>query len=207
MGYVYRYRDNTDGIIKYVGIVYGNTRTLEMRCNEHLLNDEWCNTNFTIEYITEDIDNRSEAECFESHYISLYGTDKYFNKTKLGWGINKYLPDREKDFLVYSLPFDNVEIKKIYEVWHSYVAQINVYESEDCYKYVDKRRKGVIAKKDIEKHCGSRLYTFDKEKAYLHIKKNVLQSIKQHEDSINKLNKQLKDINAVLQNIELKTQN
>ena len=32
---VYRYIDENDGVIKYVGIVYGNSRTLEQRVKEH----------------------------------------------------------------------------------------------------------------------------------------------------------------------------
>ena len=205
MGYVYRYRDNTDGIIKYVGIVYGKTRTLAMRIYEHLLNDEWCNDNFTIEYITEDIDNRSEAECFESHYISLYETDKYFNKAKSGWGINKYLPDREKDFLVYSNQLANDEIKILYEAYEYDVKPIYVCKSEDRYECIDKRRSA-IANENIEK-CGRAIfYTFDKEKAYLHIKEKILRRMKLAEDSyrnsMDVLNKELKNINAALKNIK-----
>ena len=47
-----------------------------------------------IEYF--DCDTQSEAEAFEAHLIALYGTDKYYNVKKAGWGINKYLPDVEK---------------------------------------------------------------------------------------------------------------
>lgn len=206
MGYVYRYRDNADGIIKYVGIVYGKTRTLEQRIYEHLLNDEWCNTDFTIEYITEDIDNRSEAECFESHYISLYRTDKYFNKAKSDWGINKYLPDREKDFLVYSLPFSNDEIKVLYETYGYKVIPINVYKSGNRYKCIDKRRSDILSERIDNEHYHEIFYTFNKEKAYLYIKEKILRSIKLTEDSyrfsIDRLNKELENINATLKDIK-----
>jgi hypothetical protein len=46
-----------------------------------------------IEYF--ECENKSEAEAFESHLIALYGTDKYFNTNKVGWGLNQYLPDIE----------------------------------------------------------------------------------------------------------------
>lgn len=95
MGYVYRYTDLADNTIKYVGIVWSDNRTLEQRINEHDANDEWCKTRkWKIEYIKENINTRTDAEYFESHYISLYGTDKYFNTKKTGWGISTFLPER-----------------------------------------------------------------------------------------------------------------
>ena len=95
MGYVYRYTDLSDNIIKYVGIVWSDNRTLDQRISEHEINDEWCNTRkWKIEYIKENINTRTDAEYFESHYISLYGTDKYFNVKKTGWGVSAYLPER-----------------------------------------------------------------------------------------------------------------
>ena len=101
MAYVYRYVDKNDGIIKYVGIVFGKTRTLKQRIKEHEKDVWYQSGDWKIEYITEQIDSRSEAEAFESHYISLFGTDRFFNKAKVGWGINKYLPDRTSDFVEY----------------------------------------------------------------------------------------------------------
>lgn len=95
MAYVYRYIDLADNIIKYVGIVWSDNRTLKKRIMEHAQNDTWCrNRKWRIEYITEDITNRSEAEAFESHYISLFETDKYYNYAKADWGINRHLPKR-----------------------------------------------------------------------------------------------------------------
>lgn len=118
MGYIYRYTDLSDNIIKYVGIVWGKSRTLKQRIHEHKKEWWYKNTSWKIEYINADIDSRTDAEYFESHYISLYGTDKYFNSAKSGWGVSKYLPDREKewrcykeeDFLPdYDTPFDSVK--------------------------------------------------------------------------------------------------
>ena len=40
MAYVYRYTDLADNIIKYVGIVYGENRTLKQRIYEHFRDDE-----------------------------------------------------------------------------------------------------------------------------------------------------------------------
>lgn len=201
IAYVYRYRDNTDGIIKYVGIVYGETRTLEERLREHLQLDAWCNLNFTIEYITEDINTRSEAEAFESHYISLYGTDKYFNSMKIGWGTNKYLPDREKDFVVF-LP--NIHIRTLYKIFGCDVTQKLVYRDGDCYKYADRRKNSSIAKSDIDNKSSNchHYYTFNKEKAYLIAKENTLQAMeKLKSDYIRNMdyyNRKLKEISMII---------
>ena len=111
MAYIYRYKDPLDGITKYVGIVWGETRTLQDRINEHQKED-WCkDKSWIIEYITEDIDNKSEAEAFESHFIALY--NPCYNVAKVGWGINKYLPDRLNDWQVYNKnDFIKQEIQK-----------------------------------------------------------------------------------------------
>ena len=67
MAYVYRYIDLKDNIIKYVGIVYERTRTLDQRIKEHAIKDEWCkNSEWKIEYIETDIDSRTDAEYMEA---------------------------------------------------------------------------------------------------------------------------------------------
>ena len=102
MGFVYRYIDKEDNIIKYVGIVYGKCRTLKNRIEEHKTQDWWAKgKSFKIEYITEKIETRTDAEYFESHFISLYNTDKWFNKSKAGWGVSLFLPNRENDWVEY----------------------------------------------------------------------------------------------------------
>lgn len=112
MAYVYRYIDNSDGIIKYVGIVWSEDRTLTQRIYEHQRNDDWCkNGDFTIEYIESNINTRTDAEYFEAHYISLYGTDKYFNEKKSGWGVSSFLPDRENDWKKYDGAFREKIVK------------------------------------------------------------------------------------------------
>lgn len=99
MGYVYRYKDLVDNIIKYVGIVWSGKRTLNQRLYEHQQNDEWCfKRRWKIEYLESEITTRTDAEYFESHYISLYETDKYFNVKKSGWGISSFLPNRENEW-------------------------------------------------------------------------------------------------------------
>ena len=104
---VYRYIDTTDNVVKYVGIVHKSK--LEKRLMAHANNDEWAlNGCWKVEYF--ECENRSEAEAFESHLIALYGTDKYYNKAKTGWGINRFLPDVESWWKIARLPdFNDLE--------------------------------------------------------------------------------------------------
>lgn len=111
MAYIYRYTDLADDIIKYVGIVWSENRELEDRLHEHEINDDWCKTRkWKIEYITENILTRTDAEYFEAHYISLYGTDKYFNISKSGWGVSLFLPNRENDWIEFIQILKNFKI-------------------------------------------------------------------------------------------------
>ena len=87
MGYVYRYTDIEDNIIKYVGIVWSENRTLLQRVKEHQTYDEWCNgKQWKIDYL--EIDNKTDCEGLEGHFIALYGTSKWYNKGKVNWGIS-----------------------------------------------------------------------------------------------------------------------
>lgn len=98
---VYRYVDETDNTIKYVGITAKDGLQSRIRC--HKSQDDWkLNGAWRIECF--ECENKSEAEAFESHLIALYGTDKYYNKMKAGWGLNQYLPDIEGKWEVVSEP-------------------------------------------------------------------------------------------------------
>ena len=73
---VYRFIDLEDNIIKYVGIVFGEKRTLYQRTYDHITCDEWCkNSSWRVEYI--DVSNRTEADSLESHFISVYNTGDF----------------------------------------------------------------------------------------------------------------------------------
>lgn len=88
---VYRFIDETDNKIKYVGI------TRRDRISDRMLLHKECD-------IWKDLGIwKSEAEAFESHLITLYGTDKYFNTMKVGWGLNQYLPDIENKWKLYEV--------------------------------------------------------------------------------------------------------
>lgn len=88
--YCYKYTDLKDNNVKYVGIVFGEKRRLIDRIIEHEKDGWFKSTNeWLIEY--HEVDNRSIAESYESHYISLY--NPCFNISKKCWGINKLLPE------------------------------------------------------------------------------------------------------------------
>ena len=79
---VYRYIDVNDGQIKYIGIC--NNGTLPGRHRGHM-NDDWFKRGeYVCEYIK--LRNQTETEAMEAHLISVYGTDKFYNKAKAGWG-------------------------------------------------------------------------------------------------------------------------
>lgn len=104
VAYLYRYTDMDDNIIKYVGIVWSEKRYLDDRIKEHK-KDDWCKyKKWKIEYLQETINTRTDIECLEAHYISLYHTDKYFNRSKSGWGLCSYLPKEEGVFVEYEEP-------------------------------------------------------------------------------------------------------
>lgn len=85
---VYRYRDINDGIVKYIGIV--DDGTLPTRHKQHRKEEWYKNGHFICEYIQ--LNNKSETEAMESHLISYYNTDKFYNRSKAGWGLNSMIP-------------------------------------------------------------------------------------------------------------------
>lgn len=87
MGFVYKYTDVEDKIVKYVGIVWSENRTLLQRIREHQMYDDWCNgKQWKIEYLN--IDNKTDCEGLEAHFIALYNTGEWYNKGKTNWGIS-----------------------------------------------------------------------------------------------------------------------
>lgn len=108
---VYRYIDLADNIIKYVGIVHhGN---LNSRLRAHAKTDQWCMVRkWRIEILSCDKLNRTDAEYLEAHFISLYHTDKWFNKAKAGWGVSSIISYSEDDWQEYKSDLIDTEINK-----------------------------------------------------------------------------------------------
>lgn len=98
--FVYRYVDEKDDIIKYIGIVYSKKRDVSDRIRDHFYKDEWAKEgSFRIDYFC--VKTETEARAFEDHFITLYKTYNYYNKTPVR-GLCSFLPDIEW------IPYDNV---------------------------------------------------------------------------------------------------
>lgn len=134
MAYVYRYTDLSDGIIKYVGIVWSRNRTLEQRINEHKREEWHFGKSWKIEFICEDIETRTDAEYFESHYISLFKTDRWFNKSKSDWGTSGFLPVKS-EWKLYSIE----EISEIPKRHNLHSRKYPLWKSGKLYERNEKR--------------------------------------------------------------------
>lgn len=85
---VYRYIDVSDETVKYIGIVYSAYSTVLKRVYQHH-NDAWfIGIVWRVERLCLNLDNlsRTDVECIEGHFISRFGTDKWYNRKKAGWG-------------------------------------------------------------------------------------------------------------------------
>ena len=100
MNYVYRYIDTKDSVVLFVGFVCRDgVDTLSRRIYEHKVNDVWCHgKSWKIEYIT--VKTKNDAHALESHFIALYGTDKWFNRKKINEGILSYYKE-EPEWVVF----------------------------------------------------------------------------------------------------------
>lgn len=116
MGYVYRYTDLSDGIIKYVGIVWSDRRELSQRIYEHASYDWWCiGRKWKIEYIETPINTRTDAEYMEAHFIALFHSgleENGFNSKKDGWGISSFIPTEWNwvEYVDFSIPKQTCEL-------------------------------------------------------------------------------------------------
>lgn len=137
---VYRYTDIYDGVIKYVGIV--RKGTLASRIAGHSVDDGWCkNRDWFIEYFP--CESKSEIEAFESHLIALYGTDKYYNKKKAGWGINRFLPNVEEWWMPASnLICDDFETMRVVVAFRRLLRAGKPDEAMKFYKLLEFEREG-----------------------------------------------------------------
>ena len=141
MAWVYRYIDLADDTIKYVGVVWGKTRTLEDRIKEHS-KEKWCKVRkWRIEYIVDEIETQAEAEAYETHYINLWNTGKYFNVRQVGRGTNKFLQERNdwteyKDELEKSLEEEKdiqIKIKEINDSIKKYKLEFETIKEKETY--------------------------------------------------------------------------
>jgi len=101
MAIVYKYTDLYDDVVKYVGIVWSDNRTLADRVREHQSDDWYEKGRWKIEYLVKSISSRTDAELLERHYISKYETYKWYNKSKAHWGECTLFEDYEDKWLLH----------------------------------------------------------------------------------------------------------
>lgn len=91
MNCVYRYTDVEDNIIKYIGITCREDENGVMkRFEEHRKCDLWCSgKHWKIEYIT--VPTKGDAHALEGHFIALYETNKWYNRSKADYGLISFL--------------------------------------------------------------------------------------------------------------------
>lgn len=130
MTYLYKYIDMNDNITKYVGIVSEKNRELKDRIIEHCKKDVWSHGYFRVEYI--ELQSKTDAEYLESHFISVYQTDKYFNKAKKEWGKSALLDNHKF-------------IWKLYIIYNNDITMANidtlVKNSKELKNMVDRSKK------------------------------------------------------------------
>lgn len=156
MAYVYRYKDMWTNEIHYVGIVWSKTRKLDTRISEHYKNDKWCTDGcYIVEILDVPVNTRIDAEYYEAHYISLYDTGRFYNKSKTNLGVSSLIPDNEDKWKYYGISFPmERENKKKYDKLHKEIddkSQLDKFDyfyisinSEDGYDasiFKTKKRK------------------------------------------------------------------
>lgn len=129
---VYKYIDKFDNIVKYVGIVYSDNKTLKDRVREHKQED-WCkNGLWEIQYFV--VNSRAEAEAYESHFIYFYGTGKYYNKAKINHGLISFLPD--VTWIDYESILENEELRQRIKSLESQLRKI-INDNKSLQKQID----------------------------------------------------------------------
>ena len=138
MGYVYKYTDLSDGIVKYIGVVLRECKNgLSKRIYEHSQRDLWVfNKKWKIEYLETKTNN--DAYALEGHFISRYKTYEWYNVKKADWGVLSFLDENKLSWKVYleNVSYTEKEIK-------SYVPDFKVKEVFELKKLLEKRMSEV----------------------------------------------------------------
>lgn len=66
---------------------------------------------FRVDYI--EVNNRTDAEFLESHFIAYYKTFKYFNIAKKNWGESDVYPKGKYKWKVYIIYDNDLTLKNI----------------------------------------------------------------------------------------------
>ena len=90
---VYKYINKETNEVDYVGIIWGKNRKLKRRIFEHESQDDLILKNYDVYYFN--VKTRFDAEVWEGHLITHYGTKERLNKSKATWGLCTFLKGQE----------------------------------------------------------------------------------------------------------------
>lgn len=178
MGYVYKYIDKSDNIVKYVGIVWKGS--LEQRINSHRYDYWFRGKNWEIKYIITPNESRTDTEYMEAHFISYYESYKYYNEAKNNWGVSKFIPEyKEEDWILYDSP--DIEInpsKTIFDLENELIE----YKE----KYYKLSKEYNVLKEEYELLKNNFEYEVEKRLNYLEAGQKIIDRL--NKNSINSTN-------------------
>lgn len=87
MPYIYKYTDEEDNIVKYVGIIRKDSN-FPNRFYQHISDTWYSGTDWKIEYAY--YESVTDVEMLEGHLIAFYGTSDWYNKAKSNWGLSSF---------------------------------------------------------------------------------------------------------------------
>lgn len=90
---VYKYINKETNETDYIGIVWSADRELKKRIKEHLKYDKMDLDKYEVHYF--DVETKADAEVWEGHLITYYGTQERLNKSKANWGLCTFLKGQE----------------------------------------------------------------------------------------------------------------
>lgn len=90
---VYKYTNKKTNEIDYIGIVWSADRELKKRIKEHSKYDDMGLDRYEVHYFN--VETKADAEVWEGHLITYYGTQARLNKSKANWGLCTFLKGQE----------------------------------------------------------------------------------------------------------------
>ena len=90
---VYKYINKETNETDYIGIVWSADRELKKRIKEHSKYDKMDLNKYEVHYF--DVETKADAEVWEGHLITYYGTQERLNKSKANWGLCTFLKGQE----------------------------------------------------------------------------------------------------------------
>ena len=125
MPYVYYYKDKNDETVKYVGLIREDTN-FPLRFAQHKKDSWYMEGSWSIWYLP--VETRTDAEALEAHYISYFGTWKYYNNQKSGWGECTFAPDS-----IEWLEFDATKTEPVIDIIRELeIVEANVRRLKDA---------------------------------------------------------------------------